>query len=649
MVNSRRHRVSRILARVFPALVVVAFAGSGRARADQTWTLLPQSSWTDQFSPLWIDEDGGLCEGDPSLIDVQRPIEIITHYSEDPETGETIATPAVENQVLVNFLPTATPTQIQEAFATLGVEIFSAWYQPNPEDLDTSVSWFALRILPTSPYFNNVGGIISAFLARPDVEFAEHNLLLSMEQDFPAGAIDPRDIYWANPYDSTFNQLDLKTNLGARPAWTITTGDHTETGASTEVVAVVMDSGVQLEHPDLEGNVWKCNGLRQACFITTEGPDVMAPRSGSNSNSYALMKAASFDENYANSNGHGTAMAGIIAARTDNPVPSGTYPATYPDPTGRGRAIGVAGCAPNLKFMSMRLHMAAENSFTTDGVARAIKRLNANYADDEVKVVNMSFSVLESPKSIRKAIKKDLYLNWTEKTTNHNRLYVAAAGATGRQHKSYPAAWGDIVLGVTGAVHYDSGLQDRGFNFTPPNYVANDYSIHINGTSFFTKVVNNVRVPDLDVYGVSAYWNWGATTDRTGTDGYSRKDSSGEAHKSGVTDYYWYQGVNNRWNYLTTSLDPRQWFPGGNSNAAAQVSGLAGLLFAKKGRAVDWTLVKSHIKSTVYRHLKSDPSQGKEDYTHGIEFVQSAINSQTPVQHGFIPYVVDFYVAVSTF
>lgn len=131
----------------------------------------------------------------------------------------------------------------------------------------------------------------------------------------------------------------------AEQAWTTTSG----TGA---IVAVV-DSGVDLGHPDLIANLLSAT---DADFVEPEGNCSGKPR--------VCTQDGPQDEN-----GHGTHVAGIIAAAANN-------------------GIGVAGVAPNAKLLPVRV--LDENGDGTGDVVAGIRYA----ADHGADVINMSLGYL---------------------------------------------------------------------------------------------------------------------------------------------------------------------------------------------------------------------------------------------------------------
>jgi serine protease len=123
--------------------------------------------------------------------------------------------------------------------------------------------------------------------------------------------------------------------IGAESAWATSTG----TGA---LVAVV-DTGVDLGHPDLAGHIVD----RGADFVDAKDTD------------------GAQDEN-----GHGTHVAGIIAAVT-------------------GNGIGVAGVAPDARILPVRV-LDADGSGSTDQIGAGVRYA----ADRGADVINLSLGVL---------------------------------------------------------------------------------------------------------------------------------------------------------------------------------------------------------------------------------------------------------------
>ncbi len=183
-----------------------------------------------------------------------------------------------------------------------------------------------------------------------------------------------------------------------------------------EVVVAVIDSGVNYKHPDLAKNIWSnedeipSNGKdddRNGYIDDIRGYDFVAKAS-------RLICAANEDcseedADPSDVNGHGTHVAGIIAASKSNP-------------------IGINGVAPLAKIMPLRAAYSdgqgtyLKTSDIYDAIVYAI--------DNKADVINMSFvgielNVLEDILSI---------------ANDMGIVLVAAAGNRNVPYQQYPAA-----------------------------------------------------------------------------------------------------------------------------------------------------------------------------------------------------------------
>lgn len=191
---------------------------------------------------------------------------------------------------------------------------------------------------------------------------------------------DPQ-IEWAQPnyiYQGSFvpNDPDFGTNQWNLPlidmvrAWDLTLG-------SASVVIAVIDTGVDWGHPDLASKIWmntdeipgnnfdddgngKIDDIRGWDFVRAS-PSAVAPGED----------AAPEDNNPIDFNRHGTHVAGIAAAHSDNNV-------------------GIAGVAPNCLIMAVRA------GYSTGGIGGDFLSLDIMDAliyatDNGADIVNMSF------------------------------------------------------------------------------------------------------------------------------------------------------------------------------------------------------------------------------------------------------------------
>ncbi len=182
--------------------------------------------------------------------------------------------------------------------------------------------------------------------------------------------------------------------IGAEDAWTQSSG--------AGVVVAVLDTGVQLNHPDLAGNIWTNVNEVPGNGRDDDGNSVVDDVHGAN----AFDRSANVEDD----NGHGTHVAGIIAAR-------------------KGNGIGGSGLAPGAKIMPVKV-LDANMSGTTDALAAGIR-----YAvDNGARILNVSVNSDAPADALKSAV---------EYAAQHGAIIVASAGNNGRNIDllpSYPAA-----------------------------------------------------------------------------------------------------------------------------------------------------------------------------------------------------------------
>jgi subtilisin family serine protease len=139
--------------------------------------------------------------------------------------------------------------------------------------------------------------------------------------------------------------------IGVQTAWTQSDGSG--------VIVAVLDSGVQLDHPDLSGNLWT-------------NPREVPNGKDDDGNGYVddIYGANMFtnDGNVSDDEGHGTHVAGIVAAQA-------------------GNSIGGSGVAPKARIMAVKV-LDANRSGNSTLLARGIR-----YAVDMgARILNVSIN-----------------------------------------------------------------------------------------------------------------------------------------------------------------------------------------------------------------------------------------------------------------
>jgi thermitase len=233
----------------------------------------------------------------------------------------------------------------------------------------------------------NMGKLVTALSLDPQVEFAEPNYIFSYN-------LTPNDplynqTYTDPVYGSVLRQWYL-TKLGMESVWDTTTGNN-------QVVAV-LDTGVNPFHEDLLNKV-----------IQDRAYDFIQ-------NKYVVATTASTDIIW-DDNGHGTAVAGIIAAGTNN-------------------GVGIAGMNWNSLLLSVKV-LDANGQGTATSVGQGIV-----YAtDNQARIINMSLGSETNSKILEGAV---------QYAQSKGVLLVASAGNSPDAKPNFPAAFPNVIaVGAT--------------------------------------------------------------------------------------------------------------------------------------------------------------------------------------------------------
>jgi subtilisin family serine protease len=200
-------------------------------------------------------------------------------------------------------------------------------------------------------------------------------------------------------------QWQLRSPLDLPDAWDRSAGEG--------VIVAVVDTGVDLSHPDLRDNLWTNPREIAGNGVDDDGNGYVDDVHG--------YDFASHSPDPTDQDGHGTAVAGAIAARGNN-------------------HIGVSGVAPRARIMALKVSDGTGPA-PAEAVAEAIRYATANGA----RIVNVSLNSPDSSPAVEEAVRA---------ATAAGVLVVASAGNQGQDlgaAPSYPASY-DGVLGV-GAVN----------------------------------------------------------------------------------------------------------------------------------------------------------------------------------------------------
>ncbi|MDH7485194.1 MAG: S8 family peptidase [Anaerolineae bacterium] len=265
------------------------------------------------------------------------------------EMSLTTPAPYVRGEVLVQWRDAATAASARRDVLQAGLTVL----QEIPP----------LRVARLAVPSGQEWAYIERLRQHPLITYAEPNYLV-----YAAGsdAVQPNDPYWSRQWN--MNRIE------APSAWALSTG---QPGVSV----ALLDTGVDTGHPDLSGNL-----LAGYDFVNNDAdPD--------------------------DDHGHGTHVAGIIAAQLNN-------------------GVGVAGVAPAISILPLKVlneKGEGDHFWVSQGISYAI----ANGA----RILNLSFAG-PSSETLGTAVRN---------AYNAGALLVAATGNNGIGSVSYPAAYAEVL------------------------------------------------------------------------------------------------------------------------------------------------------------------------------------------------------------
>lgn len=223
---------------------------------------------------------------------------------------------------------------------------------------------------------------------------------------------DPRFGDQWNLYDPTATDQLVTPDINAKTAWDVTTG-------TPGTVIAILDSGIDLEHPDLASRIWVNEDE-----IPDNGVDDDGNGKVDDVNGWDFVEN---DSRPQDADGWGTFIAGVAGATTNN-------------------GIGIAGIAWNSPLMPVRVltrddigQAFAALSDITDGIRYAV----ANGA----RVIHLGFYVEEQNLTVDQRATLEAAIN---EAHDAGALLVAPVGDHGLAGNpvTYPAAF-PAVIGVT--------------------------------------------------------------------------------------------------------------------------------------------------------------------------------------------------------
>ncbi len=300
------------------------------------------------------------------------------------------------------------------------------------------------------------------------VEFAEPNY-------YYRPALIPNDPFYNKLWGAANTGQSINGSSGLPDAAIVLPEACNITTGNDQVVVAIIDTGVDLSHPDLYNNIW------------LNEDEIPGNQQDDDNNGY-IDDVVGWDfvdnDNLPDDPGHhGTHVAGTIAAAGNN-------------------EIGISGISWNVKIMALRFINALNYGTTAD----AIKAIE--YANDKgAKVINCSWGSQDFSLAIKEAIDAS------------DALVVCSAGNNGQNldnQANYPAACDCSNILATAASNSNDSLADFS-NYSPVSVdVAapgtNIYSCKPARRKIWGDDFNDLDISDWLIGGVNNSWqttdNW---------------------------------------------------------------------------------------------------------------------------------------------
>jgi thermitase len=245
--------------------------------------------------------------------------------------------------------------------------------------------------------------VVAELAAHPQALYAE-----------PVYAVAAADV----PSDQLYTrQSDYLEPIHAPEAWDIETGRG-------EVIVAVLDTGIDASHPDLAGRIWTNTGEADGNGLDDDGNGCVDDLHGCSFVGGGGGCVSTFEAGVDDDVGHGTFIAGIVAANAD----------------GAG-IVGVARGVTVLPVKVLDCTGVGDTLALTQGILYAAER--------GADVINVSLGGPDESALVREAVRIA--------TEDHGALIVAATGNTGSSGVFYPARYPEVLaVGAASAENPDA-------------------------------------------------------------------------------------------------------------------------------------------------------------------------------------------------
>ena len=285
---------------------------------------------------------------------------------------------------------------------------------------------------------NKLSSVNSINLVEFNTRVARPNVAISPvdESEVPVtrAGIDPFDDMMLSSqwhYNNTgsiaiHSKAKAGEDINLYPAWELTAG-------RPEIIVAVVDEGVDYTHPDLAANMW----VNQAELTGTKGVDDDNNGYVDDIHGYNFAGGGEIGWNDANDLGHGTHVAGTIAAVNNNDL-------------GVCGVAGGTGQGDGVRMMSCQIFDGSDYGSVTE-IAKAIQYA----ADNGASVMNCSWGVpvfsidnddsyaYGSYSAVRKAC--EYFQSGKNSAALNGNIAIFAAGNEGLPCAAYPGAYNEYI------------------------------------------------------------------------------------------------------------------------------------------------------------------------------------------------------------
>ena len=406
-----------------------------------------QEEFTQTSPPQNIPEPTNTPELFPTLEDPTATPTIELNLSPTPTSSESppFATQTLTTTMLAPSatitgtasILTPTPTLSVTATATLDPVKINGLYVPdqvivkfddslNAPDMEAIISPLGGKLLEEIPQLKywllqvptgQVPNVLATLQSNSKVMVAEPNYIA---------------LIFSAPDDPDYTKQDYLTNIQAQHAWDITTG-------SSDVVIAIIDTGLEVDHPDLSSKISVNKGEDG---FDNQGRDKRNNQVDDDNNGYIDdwqgWNAIDNNGELGDANGHGTHVAGIAAAEANN-------------------RQGIAGVSWGARLMPIKAFDKSGN-----GSYAQIAKALLFAARHRVQIINLSAGGTASSQLLKAAI---------DYADASGSLIIAAAGDTGSDQPTFPASLDPVI--AVGAIdqqnkHADFSTYGKAIDLVAP-------------------------------------------------------------------------------------------------------------------------------------------------------------------------------------